>query len=216
MDQHKLFRDEDTLAAMDFTDGVTAPVSIKAAYGVGDPEDIEGGYWDKVTESVRLYTYRYTDPKERIDALIDGALRPRLQSLTSDEAQKNTDRECAAAANAVSNALEKIGVYLSDEEALIVEDIGLPEEVIAIRQQELKGKKDAIAEQARLAAPAHAILAVRDALRAGGLERTDAEIVQMLMTQQGLEAIRGTGANVTLVGKDVGGLLNLIGVGKGA
>ena len=214
--QRPLFRDEDTKAAMDFTDGVTAPVAIVASYGVGHPEDIEDERWNLVTEDVRKYTYQYAKPEERIDVLLDGALRPRLQSLSSDAAQTQTEAECEEAAIAVGDALAEIGVYLPVKGALVVSDIDLPEDVIRIREEELKGKKDAIAEQARLAAPANAILAVRDALKAGGLSRTDDQVVDMLMTQQGLEAIAKSGSNVSLYGFDVAAILKSLGIaGKG-
>lgn len=214
--QLRLYQDEEKRAKLDFTDGVTAVVSIMASYGVGSAQDFEAQDWDKVSADVVKYTYKYTNPEKRIDALLDNAVRPLLQSMTSDAAQKDTSAECDNAAKAVETPLAEIGVYLPEERALVIEDIDIPDSVIEIREKAKRGEAEALAEQSRLRAPVRTIIAVREELKTAGVNLSDKEVIDMLLTQQGLETIRNTGANVTLVGKDVGGLLNLIGVGKGA
>ncbi len=208
----KLYQDEPGRAEMDFPDG-SAPVHVKGAYSVGRLEDIEADRWPILEQAVIKYTYVYSDPVARIETILDGELRPRLQKLRMDEAQSNGEGVCEAAAAAAASKLAVFGVYQPPHSAIIVEDIDLPDSLIAAREEVQKGEKEAEAEAFRLQGPARAILAVREALNTAGFNMSDAEIAQYLLTQQGLETIGKTGANVTLVAQDVQNILKTLGIG---
>lgn len=212
MKEIRLYTDEPGRAEMDFTDA-SAPVHVKSAYSVGRPEDADANNWEALRDAVIAFTYTYSNPESRIETILDGELRPRLQAMSIDDAQHSNDEACMAAALAAADTLSTFGVYQPAQSPIVVEDIDLPESVVALRQQVLEGEKEAERDALQLQGPARAIVAVREALTDAGVSMSDEDIVKFLLTQQGLDTISKTGANITLVSPDVEGLLKTLGVG---
>ena len=213
---YRLFEDDAERSEVDFRDA-SATCYITAFYGIGHADDISSEKWAELTDAVRKYTYGYENPRKRAEAVLDGKLRPLLEAKTLEEAQRDKSVVCKQAASEASMMLEDIGLYQPQEGALIIEDIDLPDAVIALRELVLEGEKQADAETLRLQGPARAVIAARDLLNAGpdGDKMTLRETIAWLQTQQGLETIRNAGSNITFVGKDIPGLLNILNVGKG-
>ena len=210
--EYLLYADE-RKTDIDFADGASAPVVVRFWYRIGKPEDAILGSenWEKLTEAVKLWVYKYEKPEDRVYALVDGALRPRLQALSIDDASKGRD---SIAKETVDDALKRemaeIGAYIpSDQGRLIIEDIELPQSVIDLRQKKLEGEKLASEQEAEAAGYWRAIKAVRDNLRVS-VDKAR----KIYETQRGLDTLEKIQPRMTLVGKGLRGLIGTINLGE--
>ena len=204
--EYQLYADE-RKTDIDFTDA-SAPVVVKIWYRLGKPEDAVVGSenWEKLTEAVKLWAYKYEKPENRVYALVDGALRPRLQKESIDTASKGRDGIAGDTMDAVEPELAQIGAYVpSDKGRLVIEDIALPPSVIALRQKKLEGEKLASEQEAEAAGYWKAIKAVQTNL---GVSVNKAR--KIYETQRGLDTLEKTKPRMTLIGKDLRSVLGTI------
>ncbi|MHB1770046.1 MAG: SPFH domain-containing protein [Minisyncoccota bacterium] len=208
--EYQLYADE-SKTTIDFTDG-SAPVVVKIWYRLGEPEDAEVGNenWKKLTEAIKLWVYTYEKPEDRVYALVDGALRPLLQAESIDTASKKRGSIAEDTMEAVEPELAKIGAYVpSDQKRLVIEDIDLPQSVIDLRQKKLEGEKLASEQEAEAAGYWKAIKAVQV-----NLDVPVEDARRIYETQRGLDALEKTKPKLTLIGKDLRGILGTINLGE--
>lgn len=207
--------EDDAQAKIDFTDA-SAPITAKAYYSVGSPEDVATQNQRALTKQVSLWTYRYEDPRDRVATLLDGALRPRLQTQSIEEAQHNSDRLCEEAVNDVRGEMAATGAYPSLKKALILEDIDLPAQVIALREQRLRGEADAQEMELELQGPLRAIQAVQKGWKPaeGQPALTFQEARDLVMESRRLDVLLQSKANITLVASNLEGVVQTLEVNK--
>ena len=205
--EYQLYADE-RKTDIDFADGASAPVVVKFWYRIGKPEDAVVGSenWEKLTEAVKLWVYKYEKPEDRVYALVDGALRPRLQALSIDEASKGRDDIAEKTMDVVKSGLEEIGAYVpSDKGRLVIEDIVLPPSVIALRLKKLEGEKLASELEAEAAGYWKPVLAVQT-----GLSTSLDKAWEMYRTLRSLDTLPKIQPKMVLVGEGLSGILGNI------
>lgn len=209
----ELYADEDA-PDMDFKDA-SAPIDASIWYQIGNPVDIaeanKTDKWEKVIDSVNAWVYTYAKPEERIYNLVDGSLRPLFQDKNIDEASTDRNGIADKVMLAIEEEMKKLGVYPpSDKKRLTIEDIELPKEVIAYREMALEGKKRAEESANEAVGYWRAMKAIQENL--GVTIEVARDIYE---TQRGLDTIRDTKPALTLIGKDLGGVLGTINLGGG-
>lgn len=194
---------------MDFADA-SAGVDASIWYQIGNPEDIAKGNWEEVAEAVKAWVYTYQKPEGRIYNLVDGELRPLFQAKNIDQASTDRNGIADMVMNAIEGEMHKLGAYSpTDGKRLTIEDIELPPEVIGLREMALEGKKRAEEAENEAGGYWKAISIIRDKL---GI--TTQEARSIYETQRGLDTLREVKPTLTLVGKDLGGVLGTINLGK--
>jgi hypothetical protein len=208
--RHTLYSEGASDAEIDFKDATAA---IKASYwfSVGNPKDIAERNQANLKRDIALYVYRYADPIGRISGAIDGALRPLLQNLTIDQAQTGGEAACLQASAEAAPAMKLVGTYPPAEKPIIIDDIVVPQDIQEIRESELKGEKEGKAAAARMAAPIAVVTAMKNAA-GNGLTFQDVE--RIVARSQVLDTLGKTGSNITLIGRDVDGLVGTFEVGR--
>ncbi|CAN5703099.1 hypothetical protein BH11PAT2_BH11PAT2_05680 [soil metagenome] len=210
----QLYAEGDEKAVIDFIDG-SAPITAMSWYSIGNPVDVASENWDEVTAQIALWTYRYINPRKRASSIFDGALRPKLQALTIDQAQVGGDTTAEEAVAEAKPTLAGLGAYpTTSGKALIIDDIKLPPEVIAQRQRKLAGEKAADEETLKAQGPARAANAIVAAARLAGNRITYKDALAQVMQQMAYDTLRNTGANITLVGQDLPGVTKMINIGN--
>jgi regulator of protease activity HflC (stomatin/prohibitin superfamily) len=195
---------------VDFSDA-SAPVDASIWRQIGNSDDIVAGRWEKVTESIRDWTYLYENPDQRIDDLVGGELRPLCQGKKISEANKDRDSIAHTVMEAVVQEMNKFGAYTpNDKKRLVISDIRIPPEIIALREMALEGEKRAQESVNEAAGYWKAIREIADHLHI-----TVQEARGIFETQRGLDTIRETKPSITLVGKDLSGVLINLGVKGG-
>lgn len=206
----QLYEDEKA-AEIDFKDA-SAEIDASIWYQIGNPADIlqatKNGNWDNVANSVKAWVYTYEKPEERIDNLADGGLRPLFQQKSIDQASEERDGIADKVMNDIAQEMAKFGAYPpSDGKRLVIEDIKLPDEVVRLRELVLEGQKRAEESEKEAAGYWKAIKAIQD-----NLNVTVEEARKIYETQRGLNVLEKTKPAMTLVAKDLTGVLINLGV----
>ena len=201
---------------IDFVSTAVAPEGIPSVGGISAPIDatlfVEVGEPGKTNpeEDVYRWAYGFTDPGKRLYSLVDSVLRPKLQSITIDEANTNRDDIADTVVESIAPAFREVGVYPRPErKSLVIEDIDLPEEWVTLRQKAVEGKLEAEQRQAQVAGYIEPIRLIMDTL---GMSHKQA--IDFYNTQQGLNVLRETKPNMTLVGDGLSGVLGTFNLGS--
>lgn len=210
---------------IDFVDG-SAPIDASAWYQVGNPSDIENGNFDQVTEDVLKYTYLVTADERapRVAEIFQGAFRVSLESVKISDAQKNMETLAKEGTEDAKDALKAIGVYPFPSKGIIVRDIDLPEALVDIRENALRGEmqsQEAVNASRGLWEP---VLHMKAGLARGvpqsgaapaipGVDMTMNDIIDLFKFQKSIEAIGKVG-KLDIVSSDVGNALKVISVGN--
>lgn len=209
--QVQLFLAEDgkTSIEIDFI-GASAPIDAAAWYQIANPVDVDQGNWPAVREQILKYVYRVRSEERanRVAEIFQGVFRPLLEKVELKKAQKKMLDIARDATTAAGPALAEIGVYPFPEKGIIVRDIALPQEVIELRQRELRGQVDAIEAINRARAYSEPIINMRKQLVAGNITLTDQELTELYLKQKGLETVKG--APMTFVSPDLGAVLKTL------
>lgn len=198
-------------AVMDFACGGSAPIDASVWYHIGDPQDIRDENWTALREDIKKWTYAYANPVERIDNLVDDELRPLIQAETIDSASTKTKRSGIAneVMTSVAPELRAIGVYPPDDgKNLTIEDIDLPDAIIAIRELKLKGEKESEENVSRALGYWKPIKEIADKLSIS-VEKAR----EIYETQRGLETLREVKPTMTLVGENMKNVLGTVNLG---
>ena len=195
-------------AMMDFIDG-SAAITASVWYQIGSPDDVDADNRDALRKAVQKWTYVYEDPVSRVDNLVDSELRPLIQAESIDEASKKRDGIAEEVMRKIKDDLSALGTYAPrGGKRLVIEDIDLPDNVIALRELALEGEKRAQESEKESAGYWKSILAIHTNL---GVSVPEARSIYE--TQRGLDTLRETKPAMTLVGKDFSGVLGTINLG---
>ena len=200
---------------IDFTDA-TAPIAAQAWYQIGDPKVTSVEQTDK---DILLYAYCVESPEERMETILDAVARPILQCQSYDEAQKNdqTVNSKVLEEESARSALRAMGIYLAPDKGYLITDIGITEEIKALRRKLMEGEKEAEQTEKKGAGYANAILAIMKTANEGKEDKdkiTFEQARQIYETQVALETVKNTSSNITFFASDVPGVLKTLNVGK--
>jgi len=205
----QLYADEENNLKMDFKDA-SASIDASIWYQIGNPKDVSERNLENLIVAVKAWVYVYEDSEERIYNLVDGAIRPLLQQKTIDEAAGNLTGIAKTLIDEIAPEMEKFGAYMpSDTRRFIIEDIQLPDEVIVLRSMVLEGQKRAEESEKEAAGYWKAIKTIQD-----NLEIPFENARDIYQTQRGLDTLEKTKPAITLVGKDLNGILGSINLGQ--
>lgn len=208
-----LFADEkDPPYRVDFDD-CSAQILMKASIRVGP----QTGSIEDLDKAIYLYTYTIKNPierEERIEEILEETTMPLLQPLKLAQAliEKDDIAKKVTADQGVRSALEAMGVELNPQKGLIIPDIILPPEVIALRQKKLEGETEASKQQELGSGYANAILGIIRAAEKAGKTVSWENAQNIYETQRGLETAVSMKTNTTFVASSMQGILNMIGV----
>ncbi|MFA6416304.1 MAG: SPFH domain-containing protein [Candidatus Paceibacterota bacterium] len=196
-----LYKDEkDNL--IDFVDG-SAAVKIQVWYRIM-----------KSADAAARSVYVVKDTENRIEEIVDGEVRPILQKLSLDEAGKTLDEIGKQVIGEVKESLEEMGIELDTKKGVILTDIVLSDDVVKIRQEMLKGEREAQKQLALGGGYVGAILAIVRAAKADGHEISFEEATEIYQTQRGLETIATKPGDLNFVSSGMSGVLVSLGVGS--
>lgn len=197
---------------VDFDDCSTQ-VLMKASIRIGP----QTGSIESLDKAIYLYTYTIKNPaerEERIEEILEEAVMPLLQPLKLSQAliEKDAIAKTVTADQEVRSALEAMGVELNPQKGLIIPDIILPPEVIALRQKKLEGETEASKQEELGSGYANAILGIIKAAEKAGKIVSWENAQAIYETQRGLETAVSMKTNTTFVASSMQGILNMIGV----
>jgi len=206
----------DKAAELDFKDA-SAPVHANVWYAVANATDKKKSNWGKINAAIYAYTYAYGDPKSRIKEVVDGFMRPVLQSMSLDEAQMEKTSSGSDSPSVqllkdkiVRKAMKTLGCEFDPSKPFVLSDIDIPAPLQEARANRLiaKAMADADAETGR---------GIREAIKAIKSEMpsiTDDKAIETFINRVGLKTIENlNGANFQLIASDVGGVVRTLGVG---
>lgn len=212
-----LFGEADgTKEVFDFTDG-SAPIDAEVWLCIGDPNLDPKKDRELLSEQIKRFVYAVGDPKLLARSIVEDKLRPLLQHLSIDEAQKKGHEAADPAITQAKASLAAIGIYPREPQAILINDIELPPEVVAQRAKRLEGETTAEQEAAEAMGPLKAILAIQQGSKGPdgtGPGITLEEAQNIYFRSETLQTIRGTGANISFVASDMDGVVRMINVGK--
>ncbi|HVM58905.1 MAG TPA: hypothetical protein VMT80_01055 [Candidatus Paceibacterota bacterium] len=198
--------------------GASTPVYARAWYQIGDPDDLDGGRWDKVRDQVLKYTYRVKaeERDSRVAEIFENQFRPRLEVKTLLQAQAEMNQIAADSVNDARGSLAQLGVYPFPGKGITVKDLDLPQILIELRERELRGEADAKEAINRSRSYWEPVRQMKDGLAQGPnpIMLTDEQAINLFLAQKGFETLQKTGSNVSLVSADIGGTLKTITVGS--
>lgn len=198
-------------AEIDFKDA-SAPVTASASFRIGNP-----AYGDddpRIIDDVLDWTYRFSDPSERVSEVIDGAIRPILQGYKIDEASVAKERIACDVIKEAVPGLRGTGAYLNPVKGVIIEDIKIPPEAQKLRERVLAAEKEAEATVQANSGVVRAIKAIQDNFKgADGTQISFDEAAGIWRHQVANDTLRVTGSNVNIVGSGLEGVLKTIEVG---
>lgn len=201
--------------SIDFTDG-SAPITATAWLQIGNLADLEAGNIPAVMEQVGRFVYRYTDPLEHARVALESVLRPKLQTLSIDQAQKKGHEVTDSIQGEVGLTLAEAGLYLRDTMPVMIDDVKLPPEIIAQRAKRLEGETSAQEAAAAAKGPINAIRAIqKGSVETGGKEITFEEAREIYFREKTLSTLGETGANISMVASDMGGVTKMMDVSPG-
>jgi regulator of protease activity HflC (stomatin/prohibitin superfamily) len=204
-----LYEDEPN-NTFDFLDD-SAPVRIQVWYKILQTvTDAEGFMIDVLDDSIQKFFYSNENPENWIEEQLDHILRTRLQALSIDDAQKQAISIAADSVDVINNIHnigDSIGVEIS---RVLITDIVLSQKTIEARQQVLEGDK--AGAKAALKARGYA-LSINAIIQEAGAKGTTVswEQAEALFNQQrALETLATTGANINIVGDNIGGVVRTL------
>jgi len=207
-----------TKEVFDFTDG-SAPIDAEVWLHIGDPRLDPKKRADRelLTQQVKLYAYSTGDPMTLARSIIEDKLRPLLQQNSIDEAQTRGHEAADPAITEARASLAALGIYPRAVQAIMINDVELPPEIVAMRAKRLEGETSAQEEEAAAMGPTRAIMAIQKASK--GKDGTDKGITfeeaqEIYFRRATLDTIAGTGANVSFVASDMNGVVRMVDVGK--
>lgn len=187
---------------MDFEDG-SAPIKAQVWFNIGVEDD-----------DIKNFVYEVTNPKMWIEERFDDYIRPLLQDLTIDEAQKQKNQIATEASNALRDSVKKVtGAVLDKSKGLLITDILLSKETKEARAKRLEGQTEAERSAKVGKGYIDAIMAIIKGAEDAGTKLTFDQARELYEKQRGLETIGRTGANVTFVAPDIKGVLRTINIG---
>lgn len=213
----------DAGAAIDFKDA-SAPVTAVTWFTIGDPKEKEKmtpGDWSKIDEDIIQWTYAYEKVRQRIQEIVDGFVRPRLQNLTLDEAQVEKDKggdkkekglgdELRTDRN-VKAALKEFGAYFDPKKAFIISDIQIPADLVKERARRLIAIATADADEALARGFKNSIETIKAAVP--GVSEED--VLQAVLTRLGYDTVQKLNVKeLQLIASDVGGVIRTLQVGN--
>lgn len=180
----------------------------------------------KTFDGPERFTYEVKDTEARIKSTIDGSLRFLLQQYTIDGAcEKLTDISLRVRQDSeIQNALDGLGIELDPDKGVIITDIVLPQSLIDVREETLRGEREAAKQKEQGAGYARAIMAIKETMAKGAKDK-DGNIVvkpklisqeearKIYETQRGLEVLAKKTGDIHFVSPDVNGMLLSLGVG---
>ncbi|MBU6388672.1 hypothetical protein KGQ72_02280 [Patescibacteria group bacterium] len=188
----------------------SAPIDASIWYQIGNTADIDAENWVSVAKAVKAWVYTYDNPGKRIDDLVDSALRPKFQEGSIEEANKSKDSIANSVRDEVLPEMEIFGAYApKGKKFLVIENIKLPEEVIRLREMALEGEKRAEESKNEARGYWQAIKEIQKELDVSVQEARG-----IYENQRGLDTLRETKPAMTLIGKDLGGVLGTINLGS--
>lgn len=198
---------------IDFENG-SAGVSASAWYQVGDPS----GDREKIFNAVVKWAYTVLpeEREERITEVFEGALRPIFQAQTIDKATTGSLRASQDATDAAKDSLAMFGVYPMPSKGIVIRDIDLPTNIVAIRELEFEGQKRALQMKATSSGYWSSIQEIIDAAaKATPPIVLSADKAQEIFERQiALGVIRDAKANITFISPDIDGVVKTITVGS--
>jgi hypothetical protein len=213
-----LFGTNDSLVAIDFTDGVRSPIRGTAWYQIGDPEALGQGDKERVEFDVLRHAYLINpnDRQRRIREIFETVVRGLLEMTTSADAQARMEEIMRQSVEISRDALRYFGVYPAPNKPITVEGLDIPPAVQEIRMRPLRGRMDA--EEAKNRAPVYsvALMHMIEELAKAGVDMTTSEAVNVLLSQQGLEAIRHTDGTINIVASGTSDIIKTFVVGGAA
>jgi regulator of protease activity HflC (stomatin/prohibitin superfamily) len=194
--------DDEAGNEMDFEDG-SAPIKAQVWFNIGEEDgDIE------------KFVYEVTNPKMWIEERFDDYIRPLLQHLTIDDAQKQKNQIATEASNALRDSVKEItGAILDKSKGLLITDIVLSKETKEARAKRLEGQTEAEKSIKVGEGYIKAILAIVKEAKKAKAPITFDQAAEIYEKQRGLETIGRTGANVTFVAPDIKGVLKTVNIG---
>lgn len=195
---------------IDFQD-VSTPIDATAWYSICNPVDVANENWEALTLQIARNLYRFDDPDTRADELIDSAVRPALEALTTDEA-KGPKGEAATtkAVEEIAPALAAIGRYPPAHKPIVIRDIALTQKQRENRDAAMAGQAEAKRQAQVLTGPALAIDQILKHAESVGHTMTYREAADMVERAQTNSMLKETKAGLTIVAKDVGGVYNAL------
>ena len=198
---------------MDFIDGSTE-VSITAWYHIANPAHVADKAWDLVFAQVTRWVYAVDGAPARLVSILEANFSPLIQAHTIEDARLFHE-DCAELAVRISRpALEQIGAYPRPEQAIVVDDILISADIVALRQLKMEGEMNAQKAANQSRGYSQSILNIIEDAKKAGQEISWPEARELFERQRGLETIERTGANVTFVGPDVSGVLKTLDIGR--
>ena len=206
-----LYKDEAN-NQFDFLNG-SAPVKVQVWYHLVQ-RDADGK--DVLEKNLLKWLYAKSDPPNWIEEQLDDFIRPEMQGYTIDEAQTKKQSVATMAKNETRrvNGIDLEGALGVEVGRLLITDIVLPQDVIDARTETLKGEREAQKRAAIGKGYGDAIAAIMKAAKDSGKDLSWEEAQALFEKQSGLETIGRTGANITLVGENVGGVLKTLDIGN--
>lgn len=206
-----LYKDE-TNNQFDFLNG-SAPVKVQVWFHLVQ-KDASGK--NVLEENLVKWLYAKADPHNWIEEQLDDFIRPEMQKYTIDEAQTKKQSVATMAKNEMKsvNGIDLEGAIGVEVGRLLITDIVLSQDVIDARTETLKGEREAQKRAAVGKGYGDAIAAIISAAKASGKDISWEDAQALFEKQSGLETIGRTGANITLVGENVGGVLKTLDIGN--
>ena len=189
---------------IDFTDG-SAPIKAEIWYRINPDQK----------DSPALWTYVVKDSEARVREVIDSVARPKLQKISIDEAQQNLDSISEGVRNdpGVQRALKNVGAQLDPTRGFLITDVELPPGIVTMREELLVGTKEAGKQATQGLGYVRTILAIIEEAKKNSQTIGLEQAISIYQTQRALETLGKTGANITLVGENVKGVLMTMGLG---
>lgn len=196
----------------DFLDG-SAPVKVQVWFHLVQKD---AGGKNVLEENLVKWLYAKTDPRNWIEEQLDDYIRPEMQRYTIDEAQVKKQSVAKMARDEMKNVngIDIEGALGVKVGRLLITDIVLSQDVIDARTETLKGEREAQRRAAVGKGYGDAIVAIISSAKASGKDITWEDAQTLFEKQSGLETIGRTGANITLVGENVGGVLKTLDIGN--
>lgn len=198
---------------IDFIGG-SAPIDASAWYQIANPDDVDAGRWEEtVDEQVLRYVYRVRENERssRVAAIFQDAFRPLLERKPIEEAQSQMRNLADEATETARDALAEMGVYPFPKKGIVIRDMDIPQDIIELRKQVLRGEMDAKEAVNRAAVYWQPVAKMKEGLAAAGItDVTDEQLFNIFLQQKGLDTLQKTDSNLTFVSPDIGAVLTAI------
>lgn len=168
--------------------------------------------YDPVPDIIR-FTYYHGDPIEYVRSIMDKFLRIHLECGTHDSFQHRRDLVSTAlhSDEGVHSALAEVGVYLSKNEPLVIQDIIVPVSARHFRRKRLEAEVSANFDKKRGEGYGGAIREIMEQAKEEGTPITTQEAVKIFEFQEALEGVKKMPGKINFVGSSIGELLDSIG-----